>query len=175
MSNWQVVDGQYQTWVDDKIDDEGYVVVPGHWKTERSATTSDLNYAKYNIDPNAKDKAGQLTAQITRQQYDDYQKRFIPYLKKLNAETSSPGLQKAETQQAINNQFSQNIGNAQATTNRNLSRFGMAQTDRERQSGSHLGLINSTQQQTQLTNQMNNAIDERTDALVSGGALSGGR
>jgi hypothetical protein len=138
-------------------------VVPAAFARSQSVSTSSSTYAS------------DTHARLTREQYDDYRARFLPYLSKLDSGISNPAQAKANMTQSINQQFSQGLSQAQGMTDRNLSRFGMAQTDREKQSGSHLGLINSTKNQTQLTNQMNNAIDERTDALVSGGALSGGR
>ena len=89
-------------------------------------------FGKHGVGHNSDHRAAELTAAITRQQFDDYQKRFVPYLQKLN-NMVSPAAVKEQQSEWTNNVMQQYQTAPQqgfGLTQRNLSRYGAAQDPR---------------------------------------------
>lgn len=130
-------------------------------------------YSDYGVSSSSKTAANQLTAAITRQQYDDYQTRFAPYLNTLTDQVSDSQI--AADKSKWNNEFlgqAQNNGlMAQGMTNRNLSRFGVSQDSRTQNSSKRLADIQATGNANSNMNTMSQSIDDRVMSLLSGQTL----
>jgi hypothetical protein len=132
-------------------------------------------YAEYGINPNAKDKANQLTAAITRKQYDDYRTRFRPYLEKLRDQVSPENVaqQKAQWGSQIAQQAASAPTQALGITSRNQSRYGTSMDGRSQGYGMRMSELQAASNQVGQTNQTNQALDDRAAVLLSGSRLRG--
>jgi len=137
---------------------------------------SDLSgmYTQFGVDPNGKKKASELSAAITRQQFNDYQTRFSPYLKQLNNAVSDSAIQQRQSDMMglINQQANAQPQLTQAMSQRNLSRYGAAQDPRAQGFGLRMAQLDSAANAAKQINQMNSDIKDTSMALLSGQKLT---
>lgn len=132
-------------------------------------------YSQYGINPYSDTRGSDLSAAITRAQYDDYQTRFLPWLDNLTDTVSDSSV--AETKQywqdKMLGQADSNAQNTAAATSRNQSRFGLAIDDRTQKSNNSLNDAAFKASAVKGINEMNQAVDDRVLTLLSGQKLSG--
>ena len=132
-------------------------------------------YSDYGISSSSNTKASDLQAAITRQQYDDYQARFSPWLDTLTSEVSDANI--AQSKRDWSNEITQDSQNAMnrglAASGRNMSRFGIAESARTKQANKSLAEFSAGQNTVGNINNMNQSIDDRVMTLMSGQNLSG--
>jgi hypothetical protein len=131
-------------------------------------------YSQYGVDQNSKKKASELSAAITRQQFNDYQARFSPYLSQLNNAVSDSAIAQRQTEMTglINQQAGLQPQSSQAMTQRNLSRYGAAQDPRAQGYGLRMAQLDSAANAAKQINQMNSDIKDTSMALMSGQKLT---
>jgi hypothetical protein len=131
-------------------------------------------YIRYGVDPNGDKKASELSAAITRQQFNDYQKRFSPYLTQLNSAVSDSAIQQRQTEMTglINQQAGLQPQLSQASAQRNLSRYGAAQDQRAQGYGLRMAQLDASANAAKQINQMNSDIKDTSMALMSGQKLT---
>lgn len=131
-------------------------------------------YSDYGVNPGSSKKASQLSAAITRQQYDDYQARFSPYLNKLTEKVSPEQI--AADKSNWNKEFVSQAANAPekaaGMTGRNMSRFGVASDSRANDSASKIAGIGAGSNAVSNMNNMNQSVDDRVMSLLGGQKLS---
>ena len=134
-----------------------------------TATLSGM-YSQYGVDPNSDKRASQLSAAITRQQFNDYQARFAPYLSQLNNAVSDSAIKQRQTEMTglINQQAAMQPQLSQAMSQRNLSRYGAAQDPRAQGYGLRTAQLDSAANAVKQVNQMNSDIKDTGMALLSG-------
>ncbi|CAN8139582.1 hypothetical protein THIOSC15_1660002 [uncultured Thiomicrorhabdus sp.] len=126
------------------------------------------------VNPNAKDRSNQLQAAITREQYDDYNDRFSQYLTTLTDQVSNEQVaaDKSKWNSIFQGQANTQADKANEMTNLNLSRFGLTQNARESESNKRLAGLTASSNAVGNMNNMNQSIDDRVTALLSGQNLS---
>lgn len=131
-------------------------------------------YSDYGVSDSSSKKANQLQAAITRAQYDDYQKRFAPYLDTLTSQVSDSQIaaDKSKWNNTFLNQAQSNGLTAQAMTSRDLGRYGVSNDNRTKDTSKRLADINATSNAVSNMNTMNQSIDDRVMSLLSGQKLS---
>lgn len=127
-------------------------------------------YTQYGVNPGSDKKASELSAAITRQQFNDYQARFSPYLKQLNSAVSDSAIKQRQTEMMglINQQANAQPQLTQAMSQRNLSRYGAAQDPRAQGFGLRMAQLDSAANAAKQINQMNSDIKDTSMALLSG-------
>jgi hypothetical protein len=137
---------------------------------------SDLSgmYSQYGVDPNSSKKASELSAAITRQQFNDYQTRFSPYLTQLNSSVSDEAIKQRQTDMMglINQQAAMQPQLTMQASQRNLSRYGAAQDPRAQGFGLRMAQLDSAANASKQINQMNSDIEDTSMALLSGQKLT---
>lgn len=131
-------------------------------------------YSDFGVSDGSSKKANELQAAITRQQYDDYQTRFVPYLNQLTAEVSPNQIaaDKNEWNNTFMNQANEQGLLSSAMTNRNMSRFGAEYNPRLKKENDVAAKAYSSGSAVSNMNNMNQSIDDRVVALLSGQNLS---
>ena len=133
---------------------------------------SDLTglYSQYGVDPNGDKRAQELSAAITRQQFNDYQTRFMPYLQQLNNMVSPSAVkeQQAEWTNNVMQQYKTAPQQGFGLTQRNLSRYGAAQDPRVASSGMRTSQIDAAANAVAQINSGNQQIKDRGMVLLSG-------
>ena len=127
-------------------------------------------YTQYGVDPNGDKRAQELSAAITRQQFNDYQARFMPYLQQLN-NMVSPAAVKEQQSEWTNNVMQQYQTAPQqgfGLTQRNLARYGAAQDPRVASSGMRTSQIDAAANAVAQINSGNQQIKDRGMVLLSG-------
>jgi len=141
--------------------------------TLQAAPTGDI-YSQFGINSGASDKGNQLQAAVTRSQYDDYQRRFSPWLGTLTSMTSDAYVNGEKQRWAgdISKSATLSANNAATASSRGLSQFGAAQDGRANAQNQSLGLLGAGSNTVANTNNMNQSIDDRLLTLMSGQSLS---
>lgn len=127
-------------------------------------------FAKNGVNRGSDHAASELSAAITRQQFNDYQARFMPYLQQLN-NMVSPSAVKEQQVEWTNNVMQQYKTAPQqgfGLTQRNLSRYGAAQDPRVASSGMRTSQIDAAANAVAQINSGNQQIKDRGMVLLSG-------
>jgi hypothetical protein len=137
-----------------------------------SSITLDGIYNQYGVDGGSETAANDLSAAITRQQFDDYQARFSPYLSKLNGMVSDDAIaqQQKDWTNQIMGQNTQQQGFGMSM--RNQQRYGGAIDQRAQGFGLRQSAIDDAANKVSQVNQMNNDVKDRAMVLMSGQKLS---
>lgn len=129
-------------------------------------------YSQYGVDPNGKKSASELSAAITRAQYEDYQTRFLPYLNQMIGKVNATGT--AEAMRGAQNYLQQN---EQAANNmafglnaRNLQRYSVLATNPA--NNSRLAALDMAANNANTATQTYQNIIDRNQAVLSGGNLN---
>lgn len=136
----------------------------------QSPSNLSAMYTQYGVDPNGDKRAQELSAAITRQQFNDYQTRFMPYLQQLNNMVSPSAVkeQQAEWTNNVMQQYKTAPQQGFGLTQRNLSRYGAAQDPRVASSGMRTSQIDAAANAVAQINSGNQQIKDRGMVLLSG-------
>lgn len=136
----------------------------------QSPTSLAGMYTQYGVNPNGSKRAQELSAAITRQQFNDYQTRFMPYLQQLNSMVSPAAVkeQQAEWTNNVMQQYQTAPQQGFGLTQRNLARYGAAQDPRVASSGMITSQIDAAANAVAQINSGNQQIKDRGMVLLSG-------
>lgn len=136
----------------------------------QSPTSLAGMYKQYGVDPNGSKRAQELSAAITRQQFNDYQTRFMPYLQQLNSMVSPAAVKEQQTEWTNNvmQQYQTAPQQGFGLTQRNLARYGAAQDPRVASSGMITSQIDAAANAVAQINSGNQQIKDRGMVLLSG-------
>jgi hypothetical protein len=128
------------------------------------AVTSDPN----SIDASSKGGASAINAAITREQWEDYKKRFQPYEDRLAAIYKNGGMMEGEAEripEAVNQSFTTMRGIA----DRQLSRYGISPNEDQAVSRNRMASLDQAIASVDAKNNLYATADERQDKIMTGG------
>lgn len=127
-------------------------------------------FAKNGVNRGSDHAASELSAAITRQQFNDYQTRFMPYLQKLNGMVTPEAVKQQQTEwtNTMLGQQQSQVQQGFGLTQRNLSRYGAAQDPRVASSGMRTSQIDAAANAVAQINSGNQQIKDRGMVLLSG-------
>jgi len=129
-----------------------------------SSNTSDPN----SIDASSKGGASAINAAITREQWEDYKKRFQPYEDRLAAIYKNGGMMEGEAEripEAVNQSFTTMRGIA----DRQLSRYGISPNEDQAASRNRMASLDQAIASVDAKNNLYATADERQDKIMTGG------
>ena len=129
-----------------------------------SSDTTDIN----EIDVNSEGGAGEINAAITREQWEDYKKRFQPYEDRLAAIYKNGGMMEGEAEripEAVNQSFTTMRGIA----DRQLSRYGISPNEDQAVSRNRMASLDQAIASVDAKNNLYATADERQDKIMTGG------
>jgi|TARA_R110000851_G_scaffold297327_1_gene452575 hypothetical protein len=120
------------------------------------------------IDVNSSTGAADINAAITREQWEDYKKRFQPYEDRLAAIYKNGGLMEGEAEripEAVNQSFTTMRGIA----DRQLSRYGITPNEDQATSRNRMASLDQAIASVDAQNNLWATADERQDKIMTGG------
>jgi hypothetical protein len=115
------------------------------------------------------DYAKRMRSWLTREQYDDYKTRFMPHEEQLlDAVTGEQLLNERLT--AIRNSAARTGGVSAGNASRTMGRYGVRQTQREREQSTTRDNLRQAATLASAENQTRQHIEDRDLSIISGGS-----
>jgi hypothetical protein len=136
----------------------------------QSSTSSESSTAAGldSIDIDGKEGASEARAAITREQWEDYKLRFLPYEDRLAAIYKNGGLMKGEAEK-IPESINQSFDAMQGIADRQLSRYGITASEDQVASRERMSSLDKAMASVDAHNNLWATADERQDKIMTGG------
>ena len=136
----------------------------------QSSTSSESETATGldSIDIDGKKGASEARAAITREQWEDYKLRFLPYEDRLAAIYNNGGLMEGEVER-IPESINQSFDAMQGMADRQLSRYGITASEDQTASRERMSSLDKAMASVDAHNNLWATADERQDKIMTGG------